>query len=499
MMEYSYLLLITPSWTAQLLLVAFVLVVGILLTTHLYTQWRYKKQLQQFSAASSSDKVQFVYQPPQVPYTLPLLGNALSFMAPKPGLFFSQLFQTHPRETGAATLNLGNSSTHLLFNPHAVNALFKDRQLSRGSMDRRVISQCFGLEADEMELYYQHLDLMHPLNKEYLLKTERVNELTTHFSRVLADKLANDAATLPLDQEIGLYSWLRDRMFTASTTALMGSHLLEVYPDLCNDFFDFDREFMSFLFSIPSFLIRDAHKRRAKILSKLEEWHRAVLAKCPDGKVVDPSGSVEWEPLYGSRLNRARQQVYAIQGLKFKSRASLDLGLTFGISSNAIPATGWILLHLLSPAGDATLYPRILAELKTAQKADESLDVPTLIMLPLLNSVYHEVLRLYADVLVIRDVDQNIMLPLNEAGTQSVKLSKNSMIMAPSYLGHLDASAWTAEDAPVEAFYAERFLTHDAETGTSKFTLNGTSGKVSRNPISPSFLLSSCGLPPTHL
>jgi len=137
-------------------------------------------------------------------------------------------------------------------------------------------------------------------------------------------------------------------------------------------------------------------------------------------------------------------------------------------------------MHLLSPVGDASLYPRVLAELKTAQKADGSLDVPTLITLPLLSSVYHEVLRLYVDVLVTRDVDRDMVLPLNEAGTKSIKLPKNSMVMAPSYLGQHDAGAWTTEEAPVETFYAERFLTHDAETGTSKFTLNGTSGKVSR-------------------
>jgi len=357
--------------------------------------------------------------------------------------------------------------------------MFKDRQLSRKRMDRMLIKKCFDVQSDEVEIYYRDPAIEHALNKEYLLKGERVNELTIHFSRVLAERLAHDAETLPADQEIGLYSWLRDCMFTASTTALMGKHLIEMYPELCTDFFGFDGEMLSFFFSIPNFLLRPAHKRRARLLNRLEEWNRAMLVQCPNGKAVDPSGNVDWEPLYGSRLNRARQRFYATKNLQMKSRAGFDLGLMFGLSSNAIPGTGWILMHLLNPVGDVTLYPRILAELKTAQRADKSLDVPTLITWPLLSSVYHEILRLYVDVLVTRDVDRDIVLPLNEAGTKSIKLPKNSMVMAPSYLGQHDAEAWTTEEAPVETFYAERFLTQDAETGGIKFTLNGTSGKVS--------------------
>lgn len=472
------LILSTLSSAARLLLIPAIFIASVLLLTRLYTQWRYQQQLRRYASSPSSEKEQVLYQPPQVPYTVPFLGNALAFLAPTPGLFFSQLFQTHPRETGAATLNLGTNSTHILFNPHAINAMFKDRQLSRNRMDRMLIKKCFDVQSDDIEKHYLDPALEHALNKEYLLKTERVNELTIHFSRVLAENLAIDAETLPADQEIGLYSWLRDRMFTASTTALMGKHLIEMYPELCTDFFGFDGEMLSFFFSIPNFLLRDAHKRRARLLTRLEEWNRAMLAQCPDGKAVNPSGNVCWEPIFGSRLNRARQQLYADQTLQMKSRAGFDLGLMFGLSSNAIPGAGWILMHLLNPDGDVTLYPRVLAELKTAQRADKSLDVPTLITLPLLSSVYHEILRLYVDVLVTRDIDRDLVLPLNETGTKSIKLPKNSMVMAPSYLGQHDAEAWTTEEAPVETFYAERFLTQDAETGSIKFTLNGTSGKV---------------------
>jgi len=469
----------TMSPVARLLLIPAVFIASVLLFTRLYTQWRYRKQVRQYARSPSSEKEQFLYHPPQVPYTLPFLGNALDFLVPTPGLFFRHLFQTHPRDTGAATLNLGTNSTHIIFNPHAVNAMFKDRQLSRKRLDRMLIKKCFDVQSDEVEIYYRDPAIEHALNKEYLLKTERVNELTIHFSRVLAEKLAHDAETLPADQDIGLYAWLRDRMFTASTTALMGKHLIEMYPELCTDFFGFDGEMLSFFFSIPNFLLRNAHKRRARLLTRLEEWNRAMLAQCPDGKAIDPAGNIDWEPLFGSRLNRARQQFYANKNLQLKSRAGFDLGLMFGLSSNAIPGTGWILMHLLNPVGDVTLYPRVLAELKTAQRADRSLDVPALITLPLLSSVYHEVLRLYVDVLVTRDVDRDIVLPLNEAGTKSIKLPRDSMVMAPSYLGQHDAGAWTTEEAPVETFYAERFLAQDAETGGIKFTLNGTSGKVS--------------------
>jgi hypothetical protein len=101
----------------------FLVVAIVLALTRLYTTWRYNQSIKQYNALSSSKTQSF--QPPQVPYTIPVLGNALEFLAPYPGVFWRTLFKTHPRDTGTCSVLLGGRPTHVLFSPHAVKSVFK--------------------------------------------------------------------------------------------------------------------------------------------------------------------------------------------------------------------------------------------------------------------------------------------------------------------------------------------------------------------------------------
>ena len=157
-----------------------------------------------------------------------------------------------------------------------------------------------------------------------------------------------------------------------------------------------------------------------------------------------------------------------------RTRAGMDLGFLFGLSSNAIPAAGWMLLHILDPEGDQLLLSRVMEELERARRDDGTLDIPTLIGLPLLHGVLHEVRRLYVDVPVTRELEEDLTLPLDD-GKRQVLLKKNAVVMAPSWLGHRDEALWV--DPPCHQFCAERFLKTDPETGKSVFSTGGTNGK----------------------
>ena len=101
-----------------------------------------------------------------------------------------------------------------------------------------------------------------------------------------------------------------------------------------------------------------------------------------------------------SRFSRARQRFYE---LSLKARAGIDLGFLFGLSSNSIPAVGWMLIRILNP-GDKTLFQRVMTELDKARHQDETVDIPVLVILSLLQSIFHEVLRVYPDILVARQL-----------------------------------------------------------------------------------------------
>ena len=313
------------------------------------------------------------------------------------------------------------------------------------------------------------------LNASYMTRPERVNELTAEFTRVLDDVLSKDADTIIKKDSMGLYEWLRDRMFTASTTALFGGEFFNYYPDFRDDFYFYDYHFLTFFFKLPNFIMRDPIARRERILTKIETWSRAMLDKS-GGAPIDPEGP-SWEPLYGARLNRARQMSYKQRNLNWRSSAMLDLGITFALSSNVIPITGWMLMHILDPKGDRTLLGRVLTELRRAEKPDGSVDVPTLVSSALLQSMWTETLRLYTDALVTRNATQDTVLPLDEDGKTFIQLRKGDNIFIPTIIGHRDPEAWADDRFPVDTFYADRFLHPDPENPDRQVFTMISSGK----------------------
>ena len=364
--------------------------------------------------------------------------------------------------------------------------MFKARSPSRDGFNQQIVERGLGLDRKEGLRIFgvgegpDHTGITPAQQQEelwlrYLLEKKNVNELIANFTRVLRDQLAGELKREEVDGKemvVDIYAWLQDRMFSASTTVFMGSRLLEICPNFREDFFEFDRHMLTLFFQ-PKFLSSKAYSARERVLGGLIEWQQKMQEEC---KVhpVDPDGDVDWKPVYGSRANQARQRYYESRGVNVRTRAGMDLGFIFGLNSNAIPAAGWMLMHILHSDGEKTLLSRVMEELKGAERDDGSLDVPTLIALPLLQSIFHEVLRIYADVLVSRELREDITLPLEDKKGRML-LKKNGVVMAVSWLAHRDETLWT--DPPCNQFYAERFLRTDLETGHRLFSTGGTSGK----------------------
>lgn len=469
--------------------------IALLLTlTRLYTTFRYRRALAAHLDTSSNLK-DVALPPPQIPYTIPFLGSALDFLAPKPGLFWSNLFKTHPRATGACTLLLGGEIAHILFSPTAVQALFKNRELGSDETKGKILERSMGIPVEDVRIYHgldgndkrkdwkgegraeeDPFHLSERVNLDTLVKTEAVNELTFEFTKAFGEQL--DLSFEKLEGEIGLVAWIKSAVFKASAIAFMGTRIFEEIPDYEPQFWDFDRVMLGLYFGLPRFITPSAFRTRDSIVSSFERFHETLQAEGKENP-IDPEGEVVWEPTYGSRANRARQRLYQTLKLSNRGRAGLDLGFTFGLSSNAIPATCWMLLHTLNPLGPPDLLPRVLAELKTATLPSGDLNISVLCGSPLLTSIFHEILRMYGDILLTREIHQILTLPLDENKEQprSVSLSAGSIVMAPTWLGHYDPSSWDAPDHPASEFYAERFLTTNPETGKDVFTLNGRAGK----------------------
>ena len=309
--------------------------------------------------------------------------------------------------------------------------------------------------------------------QRYLMRADRVAELSDTFLQIFrrelrdATKDGNEAST------VGIATWVGSRMFTASVRTLIGDKLLTTYPEIVDDWPGYDEAVMSLFCGIPRFIIPDKYAARARILDGLSRYHRQAWDDCK-GIIPEPD-SVSWEPLYGSRYNRARQLYYEEQGMSVHGKAAMDGGTLFALASNPPPAVGWALIHIFDPKGDGTLHPRLMDELYSARKVDKSLDCRIVFGLPLLQSVLHEVLRLYADTLVVRDMHEDLALPLRD-GKKQLFLPKGTTVMAPSWVAQYD-EYWAKEGVPADRFYAERFLRRDPDTGKETFSLAGANGR----------------------
>lgn len=403
---------------------------------------------------------------PVIPYAIPGLGSTISFSTQKVGTYWRWLFaECRQRSINAVSILLNGKKTHFVFTPDGVSGVFKSRALTRFELDRQLGRNSLGMsEEDALKAFPSDLDPKLALTTErihsnLLLSPSAVNSLTSKFMEIFQERLLR-LNTNQDAKEINLYEWIREELFHASVVSLGGSKLTEMFPDISSDFWTWDEGLIGMLFGTPRPFARPAYEARDKLVDKLEKWLKAGYAE--PAVENDP----DWEPTFGARVMRKRHEYYAQQKMSLRGQASADLIFFGGILTNAIPSIGWMLMHILSPTNPPELRSWVMDEIKSAQREEGSIDVPTLATLPLLNSMFHEVLRVYIDLLIVRQVDADATI-----GSHTV--NKNEMIMAPSWLSHRNPDHFAKPDA----FDPARFLIDDPETGKMKFSTSGLNGK----------------------
>lgn len=440
----------------------FLSAIALLVVTLFWTTREYNVRIREAQSCAKSKPGPV----PLIPYAIPILGSTISFSTQKVGAYWRWLAaECRQRGISAVSILLNGKTTHFVFTPDGVSGAFKSRALTRSELDRQLGRNSLGMtKEDALKAFPSDLDPKLSLTTErihsnMLLSPSAVNTLTTKFMEVFEERLLG-ISTGEDGLELNLYQWMREEVFHASMISLGGSKLLEMFPDISSDFWTWDEGLIGMLFGTPRLFARSAYAARDRLIDNLEQWLRAGFAMPADES--DP----DWEPVFGARVMRKRHEYYAQQSMSLRGQASADLIFFGGILTNAIPSIGWMLMHILSPTNPPELFECVMDELKSAQRADGSINVPILASLPLLNSIFHEVLRVYIDLLIVRQVDADAMI-----GSHIVH--RNEMIMAPSWLSHHNPDHFAKPDA----FDPARFLVEDPETGKMKFSTSGLNGK----------------------
>jgi cytochrome P450 len=110
---------------------------------------------------------------------------------------------------------------------------------------------------------------------------------------------------------------------------------------------------------------------------------------------------------------------------------------------------------------DAALLKAVREEIAGAFLTDSitgarTLDVQKVVVLPLLQSLFTEVLRLRVSMVIMRVVEQ----PISIGG---VDIAKGSLIHAYSRLAHTDEDTWGTPEHAADQFWAERHIKYVEE------------------------------------
>ena len=405
------------------------------------------------------------HDPPTLPYTIPWLGSGYAFLGDQ-GKFFTWLRTKVGSAASICSIRLGPEFSYIPLTASATEAMFKHpKQLSTDKFVLMLEQHGFGMLPPDLEKFntkhtdeginHQKGDFVYPADfglQRYLLRQDAVNALTSEFVRLFHGKLQKDTSIANGEDwlNLDLYNWLKHTMFYASTCALMGTHIFEVYPNVAYDFFAFDSEILRIVYGTPRFLAPEVYAAQQRLLDGCEKWIGDAMKQYRGSTEWDAGD--DWEPLLGSRLTRAKEEMFEKAGLSLRGKASLELGIMFGLDSNAIPATTWMLFHVLTSPND--LLARVFEELVTVQNDDGSLDISKLIALPLTQSIFSEMLRMYTAVNVTREVMSDLVI-------DRYQLKKGNVVMAPSWLSHHDPEVWKnfhSDHPPPNVFHAERFL-----------------------------------------
>ncbi|CCF45829.1 hypothetical protein CH063_03708 [Colletotrichum higginsianum] len=431
-------------------------------------------------------------EPPSLPGLIPYISNTYQYITDN-GRFLERASEALKRSS-IVKFNLGADTVYLVAGSHNVQKLFRNSATNSLSSDKFILMvndrvqdmtkedvpklqndrsgrlriPAPGTEAvPEHERYWVGL---HHLFHQHLFQAEATARLAKSFITFFGGKL--DQQPLGAWETVQVFKYLKKDMAEAATVSLAGRKLIEDHPEFVDILWEFDTIAMQLMYGLPSWYNPRPKQIQQKALAMMKEFLTNAWSKFDWN---GPDADADWEPIFGSRLQREHTKYWKEKGFSMQTRAGMYIGSISGINSNSVPQTAWAVMEVVK---DAALLQRVREELQEALVKDldngrPTFDVPKLVTLPLLQSIYVETLRMHVSINITREVLEPMEL-------DGYLLRKGSLVQAPTQIGHLDEAVWGVEDHPASEFWAERhvrYVEKEDETGhvrkVREFTMAG--------------------------
>ncbi|TGJ81618.1 hypothetical protein E0Z10_g7141 [Xylaria hypoxylon] len=426
---------------------------------------------------------------PVVPYWVPGLFHAFALWDPADFAF--RLNKTFGSKT-PLQVKAGWLRFFLLSNPEHVKALFRrSRETTNTVTVAFTLRNLVDLPRETVSLYLsdnsgaglkprkdsdippeRRITFLVSHNLHMFLSFRHLDGISKRYSGMLSHRIdsidvGNEWVSWP-----NLSDFLQRTTLVPEIEALFGLKLLELTPGFIDDLLIFTRHVPDFLRLRPRWLNLPAHRARKRLIQHVMRWHEYAQTHVDFTEISDEDP--DWEPFWGSKLMRVRQEYELKTGaMDSVARACEDVGLIWASTTNVQNSVFWLLFEALR---DPNLKARLMneaSECRIINTVDGTItfDMKKLASQPLLQSTYAEVLRFYT-------------------------IPQNSLIMTYSRAMALDAEAWTRAGRtprmPLEEFDTERFLVHPGwkgpggyskaepmnteEVGNSRFSTDGLQG-----------------------
>ncbi|KAF2971352.1 hypothetical protein GQX73_g2174 [Xylaria multiplex] len=408
---------------------------------------------------------------PVVPYWIPFLGHGIPMVIDS-GAYVAKLTERFGTDT-PISIRVGKLKFTLITNSEHIQSMFKNsRLLTNKPVTIHVLDHLLGAsqkvlsfyEADdsgmasksrvgskvrsEDRVYYFQLRTAHKY-----LSGQHLHALNERFMATLGRDLETTDISTDWVEYPDLYRFLQLMITHSSIETVFGTKLLELNPTFVEDFWEFETNAPQFLHAMPRWLIPSAFRVRDKLIKSFMRWHAYANSHYTISE-TNPDES-DWEPNFGSRLIRMRQDgLLKMEVMDAEACASEDLGLMFGLNANVLPCIFWYIVEALR-------RPSLLVDLQadvanSISPVTGKIDLDKLAGQPLTQSMHAEILRLYIAIFTLRHGETG---PVQFSGYQ---LGTEQLALIYSRTGALDEEAWVRSGrdlkTPLEQFDAERFL-----------------------------------------
>ncbi|KAK1966434.1 cytochrome P450 [Colletotrichum sublineola] len=423
-------------------------------------------------------------EPPSLPGLVPF-SNTYQYITDN-GRFLERAAEALKKRS-IVKFKLGTDTVYLVAGSYNVQKLFRNSSNNTLSSDKFIImvnGQVQGMTKDDVaklqndksgrlktpapgtEAVPEHQRYwagLHHVFHEHLFRPEATARLAQSFITFFGEKLEQQ----PLErwETTLLFKYLKKDMAEAATISLAGRKLIEDHPEFVDTLWEFDTIAMQLLYGLPSWYNPEPKRIQQKALSMMKDFvTNAWLTFDWDG----PDADADWEPIFGSRYQREHSKYWKERGFSMQTRAGMHIGNISGINSNSIPQAAWAVMEVVK---DPSLFKAVREEVQEALIMDPgtnqpTFDMPKLVTLPLLQSVFAETLRMHVSINITREV-------LEPMEIDGYFLEKGSLVQAPTQIGHLNEEVWGVEGHPASEFWAERHIRHTEkvdEDGTMKKT-----------------------------